>query len=265
MANSTAPVFSLVSGGYLGLLHHDPMATASSLDLCSSWPVPFNSVWAPTYGTQAAALREFATEHATPRSVAVVMVGWWEHATPSVSQEYFQALQELCSRSVAVIVLTAPLRHVACGMLRSIPPCCRRSTCSAVASPDSASIISLCRSIAAGETDLDRWGAPQMTARNVQMRAWAAANPSCAAVIDFDALAAMEGAPSPIQNDGHFGVRPHTEAYTWHSGSVAQQMSQRPLCAHHSAASSMQRQRNSSPSNSYGNPQLVSGPRTAGH
>lgn len=63
------------------------------------------------------------------------------------------------------------------------------------------------RSIAAGETDLDRWGAPQMTARNVQMRAWAAANPSCAAVIDFDALAAREGAPSPIPNDGHFGVR----------------------------------------------------------
>jgi len=119
VANSTAPVFSLVSGGYLGLLHHDPMATASSLDLCSSWPVPFNSVWAPTYGTQAAALREFANEHATPRSVAVVMVGWWEHATPSVSQEYLQALQELCSRSAAVIILTAPLRHVASAMLRS--------------------------------------------------------------------------------------------------------------------------------------------------
>jgi len=79
-----------------------------------------------------------------------------------------------------------------------------------VALPTSDSFVSMRRSIAAGETDLDRWGAPQMTARNVQMRAWAAANPSCAAVVDFDALAATEGAPSPIQNDGHFGVRPHT-------------------------------------------------------
>ena len=74
--------------------------------------------------------------------------------------------------------------------------------------PGKEHVVLLCRSIAAGETDLDRWGAPQMTARNVQMRAWAAANPSCAAVIDFDALAATEGAPSPIPNDGHFGVRP---------------------------------------------------------
>lgn len=110
VANSTAPVFSLVSGGYLSLLHHDPMATASSMDLCSSRPVAFNSVWAPTYDTQAAALREFAIEHATPRSVVVVMVGWWEHATPSVSQDYLQALQELCGRNAAVVVLTAPLR-----------------------------------------------------------------------------------------------------------------------------------------------------------
>ena len=46
------------------------------------------------------------------------------------------------------------------------------------------------------------------------MRAWAAAKPSCAAVIDFDALAASEGAPPPIPNDGHHGVRGrHAQIY----------------------------------------------------
>ena len=103
-------MFSIVSGGYLGLLHHDPLATSSSLDVCSTRPLAFNFVWAPTYDTQAAALKEFANEHATPRSVVVAMVGWWEHALPSVSQGYLQALQELCSRNIAVVVLTAPLR-----------------------------------------------------------------------------------------------------------------------------------------------------------
>ena len=108
----TAPVFSIISGGHLGLLHHDPLATSCSLDVCSTRPLAFNFVWAPTYNTQAAALKEFANEHATSRSVVVVMVGWWEHAVPSVSQDYLQTLQELCNRNIAVVVLAAPLRFV---------------------------------------------------------------------------------------------------------------------------------------------------------
>ncbi len=136
---------------------------------------------------------------------------------------------------------------------------------SVVALPGSSTSVSMHRSIAAGETDLDRWGAPQMTARNVQMRAWAAANPSCAAVIDFDALAATEGAPTPIQNDGHFGVRSHIKLYTVDIGNAEHTRIQWPRVLQRSAASSMQRQRNSSPSKYYGSPPLGSGLLTAGH